>query len=122
MDTFKNAYIPTAATIQADSAAGREVCRMKTPLNSEPKRPVTGSCRRKKLDPTIIDYLYFGITIAQHHFFYGHTWSGAILTDDQKHLPGLLSSTRPLFSTSHDESPRLAGWPSITVPLTWPSA
>ena len=26
-----------------------------------------------KLDPTILDYLYYGITIAQHHMFYSHT-------------------------------------------------
>jgi acetyl-CoA acetyltransferase len=43
----------------------------------------------KKIDPTIIDYLYFGTTVAQHHWFYSHQWSGAILTDDKKYVPGL---------------------------------
>jgi len=46
--------------------------------------------QKKKMDPSIIDYVYFGITIAQHHVFYGHTWGTAILTDDKKHVPALL--------------------------------
>jgi acetyl-CoA acetyltransferase len=43
----------------------------------------------RKIDPTIIDYLYFGTTVAQHHWFYAHQWSGAMLTDDKRYLPGL---------------------------------
>jgi acetyl-CoA acetyltransferase family protein len=44
---------------------------------------------KAKIDPTVIDYLYFGTTVAQHHWFYAHQWSGAILTDDRKFVPGL---------------------------------
>lgn len=44
---------------------------------------------QKKMDPTIIDYLFFGTTVAQHHWFFAHKWSGSILTDDKKYLPGL---------------------------------
>jgi acetyl-CoA acetyltransferase len=44
---------------------------------------------KRKIDPTVIDYLYFGTTVAQHHWFYSHQWSGAILTDDKKYVPGL---------------------------------
>lgn len=43
----------------------------------------------KNIDPTIIDYLYFGTTVAQHHWFYSHQMAGAILTDDKKFVPGL---------------------------------
>jgi acetyl-CoA acetyltransferase family protein len=43
----------------------------------------------KKIDPTIIDYLFFGTTVAQHHWFFAHQMSGAILTDDKKYVPGL---------------------------------
>jgi acetyl-CoA acetyltransferase len=43
----------------------------------------------KKIDPTIIDYLFFGTTVAQHHWFFAHQWSGSILTDDKKYVPGL---------------------------------
>jgi acetyl-CoA acetyltransferase len=43
----------------------------------------------KKIDPTIIDYLFFGTTVAQHHWFFSHQWSGSILTDEKKYVPGL---------------------------------
>jgi acetyl-CoA acetyltransferase len=43
----------------------------------------------KKVDPTIIDYLFFGTTVAQHHWFFAHQWSGSMLTDDKKYVPGL---------------------------------
>ena len=35
----------------------------------------------KNIDPTIFDYMYFGITIAQHHLFYSHTWAAAMLVN-----------------------------------------
>jgi acetyl-CoA acetyltransferase len=43
----------------------------------------------KKIDPTIIDYLFFGTTVAQHHWFFAHQWSGSMLTDEKKYVPGL---------------------------------
>jgi acetyl-CoA acetyltransferase len=43
----------------------------------------------KKIDPTIIDYLFFGTTVAQHHWFFAHKWAGSILTDDKRHVPAL---------------------------------
>jgi acetyl-CoA acetyltransferase family protein len=45
--------------------------------------------QKKDIDPTIIDYLYFGNTIAQHRMFYSHNWAAAMLVDNQKYLPGL---------------------------------
>jgi acetyl-CoA acetyltransferase len=44
---------------------------------------------KRKIDPTVIDYLYFGTTVAQHHWFFAHNWAGAMLTDDKKFVPGL---------------------------------
>lgn len=44
---------------------------------------------KRKIDPTIIDYLYFGTTVAQHHWFFSHQMAGAIITDDKKFVPGL---------------------------------
>ena len=34
---------------------------------------------KKKIDPTILDYLYFGNTVAQHRVFHGHNWAAAML-------------------------------------------
>jgi acetyl-CoA acetyltransferase family protein len=44
---------------------------------------------KKKLDPTIIDYLFLGSTVAQNHWFIAHNWAASILTDDKKFVPGL---------------------------------
>ena len=43
----------------------------------------------RDLDPTILEYLYFGMTVAQNRMFFSHNWSGAILEDGRKNLPGL---------------------------------
>ncbi len=37
--------------------------------------------KKKNIDPTIFDYMYFGITVAQHRLFYSHTWGAAMLVD-----------------------------------------
>ena len=44
---------------------------------------------KKKVDPIVLDYLYFGSTVAQNHWFIAHNWATSILTDDKKFLPGL---------------------------------
>jgi acetyl-CoA acetyltransferase len=44
----------------------------------------------KKFDPKILDYLYFGITVAQPHVFYSHTWAAGMLTGGAKDLPALM--------------------------------
>ncbi len=46
----------------------------------------------RKIDPTVIDYLYFGFTVVQHHIFYGHTWAAAMLVEGRKDVPALLVS------------------------------
>ena len=90
MDNFKNAYIPYKGYYSTP------FCRWQGSMqnaNSIELGALTARrwfLEKKKFDPAIIDYLYFGITIPQHHVFYGHTWSGAILTDDKRYVPGLL--------------------------------
>jgi len=51
-------------------------------------------------DPTIFDYMYLGITIAQHHFFYSHTWAAAMLVDGAKDLPALMVNQACTTSTT----------------------
>jgi len=87
MDTFKNVYIPYNGYYSSP------FCRWQGSLQHENAIELGGKTARnwflqkKKIDPAIIDYVYFGITIPQHHLFYGHTWAAATLTDDQKHMP-----------------------------------
>jgi len=45
---------------------------------------------KNNIDPTIFDYMYFGITVAQHRLFYSHTWAAAMLVDGAKDLPALM--------------------------------
>jgi acetyl-CoA acetyltransferase len=44
----------------------------------------------RKLDPTVLDYMYYGTTISQHYMFYSHTWAAAMLVDNAKPLPALM--------------------------------
>jgi acetyl-CoA acetyltransferase family protein len=43
----------------------------------------------RELDPTVLEYLYFGMTVAQNRMFYSHNWAGGMLMDGRKNLPGL---------------------------------
>ena len=55
---------------------------------------------KRNMDPTMIDYLYFGATVAQNHWFCAHNWAGAILTDDKKFVPGLFVNQACSTSTT----------------------
>lgn len=89
MDTFRNVYVPYNGYYSSP------FCRWQGSLQNENAIELGGKTARnwflqkKKIDPTIIDYVYFGITIPQHHLFYGHTWSAATLLDDQKYVPAV---------------------------------
>jgi acetyl-CoA acetyltransferase len=54
----------------------------------------------KEFDPTIFDYLYLGITIAQHHLFYSHTWAAAMVVNGTKDLPALMVNQACTTSTT----------------------
>ena len=55
---------------------------------------------KKKLDPTVLEYMYYGITIAQLHMFYSHTWAAAMLVDNAKPLPALMVNQACTTSTT----------------------
>jgi acetyl-CoA acetyltransferase len=55
---------------------------------------------KKKVDPTVLDYLYFGITVHQLHLFYSHNWAAGMLVDNQKGLAGVLVSQACTTSTT----------------------
>jgi acetyl-CoA acetyltransferase len=46
--------------------------------------------KKRGIDPTIIDYLYYGITVAQHWLFYSHTWSASMVVEGAKDIPALM--------------------------------
>jgi acetyl-CoA acetyltransferase family protein len=55
---------------------------------------------KKNLDPTVLEYMYYGITIAQLHTFYSHTWAAAMLVDNAKPLPALMVNQACTTSTT----------------------
>jgi acetyl-CoA acetyltransferase len=55
---------------------------------------------KKGYDPMILDYMYYGITIAQHHMFYSHSWAAAMLVDNVKPLPALMVNQACTTSTT----------------------
>jgi acetyl-CoA acetyltransferase len=55
---------------------------------------------KKGYDPMILDYMYYGITIAQHHMFYSHTWAAGMLVDNVKPLPALMVNQACTTSTT----------------------
>jgi acetyl-CoA acetyltransferase len=55
---------------------------------------------KKGYDPTIPDYMYYGITSAQHRMFYSHVWAAAMLVDNAKPLPALMVNQACTTSTT----------------------
>ena len=99
MNTFSKAYIPYNGYYSSP------FCRWQGSLQHENAIELGAKTARswllqKKIDPTIIDYLYFGITIHQHHLFYSHNWAAAMLVDNQKNLPGLMINQACTTSTT----------------------
>jgi acetyl-CoA acetyltransferase family protein len=54
----------------------------------------------KKIDPAVLDYMYFGSTVAQNHWFVAHNYAASILTDDKKYLPALFVNQACATSTT----------------------
>ena len=54
----------------------------------------------KKIDPAVLDYMYFGSTVAQNHWFVAHNYAASILTDDKKLLPALFVNQACATSTT----------------------
>ena len=43
----------------------------------------------KQIDPTVLDFIYYGITTAQPLSFYSHVYSSAVILDRKKNIPGI---------------------------------
>lgn len=54
----------------------------------------------REIDPTVIDYLYYGITVSQHGMFHSHNWASAMILQDRKNVPGLMVNQACSTSTT----------------------
>jgi acetyl-CoA acetyltransferase len=85
---FTKAYIPYGGYYSSP------FCRWQGSLQNENSIVLGASTARKwflsrNLDSTIVDYMYFGMTVSQHRMLHSHNWAAAMLVDNQKRLPGL---------------------------------
>ena len=89
MSTFSKAYIPYGGYYSTPFCRWQGGMANENAIELGAKTARRWFLEKKKIDPTIIDYLYFGITIHQPHLFYAHNWAAGMLVDNKKGLPGL---------------------------------
>ena len=92
MTTFTKAYIPYNGYYSSPFCRWQGTMQNENSIEFGAKTARRWLLEHKKIDPAIFDYLYFGISITQHHLFYSHNWAAGILTDNKSNLPGLMIS------------------------------
>jgi len=100
MKTFTKAYIPYNGYYSTPFSRWQGSMQNENAIELGAKTARRWFLEKKKIDPGILDYLYFGITIHQHHLFYSHNWAAGMLTDNKKFLPGLMVSQACTTSTT----------------------
>jgi acetyl-CoA acetyltransferase len=100
MNTFTKAYIPYNGYYSSPFSRWQGSMQNENSIELGAKTARRWFLDKKKIDPTIIDYLYFGITIHQHHLFYSHNWAAGILTDNKRNVPGLMIAQACTTSTT----------------------
>jgi acetyl-CoA acetyltransferase len=100
MKTYSNAYIPYGGYYSTPFARWQGTLQNENSIELGAKTARKWLLEKKKIDPAIFDYLYFGITISQPHMFYSHNWAAGMLTDNQKALPGLMINQACTTSTT----------------------
>ncbi|MCX5810254.1 MAG: thiolase family protein [Proteobacteria bacterium] len=89
MNSFTKAYIPYGGYYSTPFCRWQGAMQNENSIELGAKTARRWFLEKKKIDPTIIDYMYFGITVHQLHLFHAHNWAAAMLVDNQKGLPGL---------------------------------
>ena len=100
MKTFTKAYIPYNGYYSSPFSRWQGSMQNENSIELGAKTARRWFLEKKKIDPSIIDYLYFGITIHQHHLFYSHNWAAGMLTDNKKNVPGLMINQACTTSTT----------------------
>ena len=100
MKSFTKAYIPYGGYYSTPFSRWQGSMQYDNAVSLGAETARRWFLEKKKLDPTIIDYLFFGSTVAQNHWFCAHNWAAAILTDDQRFVPGLFINQACSTSTT----------------------
>ena len=89
MKTYTKAYIPYGGYYSSPFSRWQGSMQYDNATSLGASTARRWFLEKKKLDPTIIDYMYLGTTVSQKAWFIAHNWATSILTDDKKYLPGL---------------------------------
>jgi acetyl-CoA acetyltransferase len=100
MSSFSKAYIPYGGYYSTPFCRWQGSMQNENSIVLGAKTARRWFLEKKKVDPAIIDYLYFGVTIPQLHWFYAHNWAAGMLVDNQKNLPGLFIAQACTTSTT----------------------
>lgn len=100
MGTFTKAYIPFNGYYSTPFCRWQGSLQNENAIELGAKTARRWLLEKKKIDPAIFDYLYFGISIHQHHLFYSHNWAGGMLTENKANVPGLMINQACTTSTT----------------------
>ena len=100
MGSFSKAYVPYGGYYSSPFCRWQGSMQNENAIELGAKTARRWFLEKKKIDPAVIDYLYFGITIHQLHIFYGHNWAAGMLVDNKKDLPGLMIQQACTTSTT----------------------
>ncbi len=89
MKSYTKAYIPYGAYYSTPFSRWQGSMQYDNAVELAATTARRWFLEKRKIDPTVIDYLYFGSTVAQKHWFVSHNYAAAILTDDQRFVPGV---------------------------------
>jgi acetyl-CoA acetyltransferase family protein len=89
MKTYTKAYIPYGGYYSTPFSRWQGSMQNDNAVSLAAATARRWFLEKRQLDPTIIDYLYLGSTVAQNHWFIAHNWAAALLTDDRRFVPGL---------------------------------
>jgi len=100
MNTFSKAYIPYGGYYSTPFSRWQGSMQNDNAVSLAANTARRWFLEKKKIEPTIIEYLFLGSTVAQNHWFIAHNWAASILTDDKKYVPGLFVNQCCSTSTS----------------------
>lgn len=100
MNVFEKAYIPYNGYYSTPFVRWQGSMQNENSIELAGKTARRWLLEKKKIDPAIFDYMYFGITITQPHLFYSHNWAAGIMTDNKKNLPALMVNQACTTSTT----------------------
>ena len=100
MNSYTKAYIPFKGYFSSPFSRWQGSMQNDNAVILAPETARRWFLEKAKKDPTIIDYMYFGSTVAQKHWFVSHNLAAAILTDDKKFVPALFVNQACATSTT----------------------